>query len=215
MKKTTTLVVMLSAFLLISTTAQAVVNPGERAAREDMPSPMQDRATDDMPAQIAEEAQEQVQENQEARIQIQQAGEENQERGQVREQIREQALNRVAQVHARRVQRRFDFYSQRLNTIADKLQNRLQALEAEGLDVSAAQEKLDEALQMVEVGMTQAQEATNQLNKVDLEQDLSQREMALEARDQIQEARANFMQAVELMKEAVQAAITAGFDAVE
>ena len=139
----------------------------------------------------------------EARIQIQQSNESMQDPML----IREQAQNRVAQVHAQRVQRRFDFYNQRLTAIGDKLQNRFRALEAQGYDLSAAQEQLEQALERVELGITQARDATTQLNEVDPQQYQAQRQLALEAREQILQARISFQEAVQLFKEAVAQAI--------
>ncbi len=212
MKKITTILLTATAFLLMASavTAQPMIEPVEDESLPPSPAQARDQVgrPDNMP-----DAQNPNQ-GDEARIQIQQTNE-IQNGAQEGQLLREQALNRVAQVHARRVQRRFNFYNQRLSIIANKLQSRLQALAAEGQDVSAAQEKLEEALQMIEIGMAQAQEATDQLNEVDLEQFPEQRQSALQAREQIQEARTNFLTAVELMREAVQAAITASFDAVE
>ncbi|KUK79593.1 MAG: hypothetical protein XD95_0277 [Microgenomates bacterium 39_7] len=141
----------------------------------------------------------------EARIQAQQANENTQEPML----IREQTQNQVAQLHARRVQKRFKFYNQRLSTIGEKLQNRFRVLEAQGYNLSAAQEQLEQALQKVELGVIQAEEATNQLNEINPEQYQAQRQMALEARDQIEQARISFQQALQLFKDAVQQAITA------
>lgn len=124
----------------------------------------------------------------------------------VQQQIK--AQERVAAVHALRLQRRFEFYYQRLSDIGDKLATRLQTLANEGKDVTAAQANLTNALMLLEEAKEQADASIAKFNSIDPEQYQAQRHLALQARDEAQLARLSFQQVLTQLRQTVQLAMT-------
>ncbi len=124
----------------------------------------------------------------------------------VQQQIK--AQERVAAVHALRLQRRFEFYYQRLSDIGDKLATRLQTLANEGRDVTAAQANLTNALMLLEEAKEQADASIAKFNSIDPEQYQAQRHLALQARDEAQLARLSFQQVLTQLRQTVQLAMT-------
>jgi len=124
----------------------------------------------------------------------------------VQQQIK--AQERVAAVHALRLQRRFEFYYQRLSDIGDKLATRLQTLANEGKDVTAAQANLTNALMLLEEAKEQADASIAKFNSIDPEQYQAQRQLALQARDEAQLARLSFQQVLIQLRQTVQLAMT-------
>ena len=119
----------------------------------------------------------------------------------------QQASSKIAANHAQRLQTRFEFYYQRLQQIAEKIQARLQTMANNGLETTAAQAKLQTALQLLEQAKIKGDEAIKQFEAIDPTQYQAQRQMALQAGETAQAARNQFRTARQTMLEAVQIAM--------
>jgi hypothetical protein len=188
--------------------AQAPLNdrpPTPQAIRETVQSGNQNQAEDQMPTVSQERANapDDGPVNERAQIQIQQA-EERAEQSQ--ERVRQMRTN-VAAIHAARLEKRFSFYYQRLTKIAEKIEARLQVLADEGVDVSAAQQGLTNALLLLEEAMERSNAAIADFKSINPEQYQTQRQIALQARDEARQSRQLFMQAMQELRGAVQAAM--------
>ncbi|MBD3250681.1 MAG: hypothetical protein GF381_03895 [Candidatus Pacebacteria bacterium] len=122
-------------------------------------------------------------------------------------QNRQQARERLAEIHARRLQRRFNFYYQRLTKLAEKLQTRLNQLELNPEVEQQVQEKLNQAFAYLETAQAQAETSVELFESIDPDQYQAQRQIALQARDQAMTARNNFRSALVELKEAVKLAL--------
>lgn len=114
-------------------------------------------------------------------------------------QARAQMLNQ----HAMRIQKRYTFYYQRLTSISEKIETRLEKLAEEGKDVTQGQERLADALKLLEQAMEKAETAQEGFNNVEPEDYQAQRRIALQARDDALQAQALFMQTLLEMRQAV------------
>ena len=117
------------------------------------------------------------------------------------------ASNKIAANHAQRLQTRFEFYYQRLQQISEKIQARLQTMATNGLNVTAAQTKLQTAIQLLKQAKNNGAEAVEQFEAIDPTQYQAQRQMALQAGEAAQTAHNQFRTARQVMLEAVQIAI--------
>lgn len=113
---------------------------------------------------------------------------------------RGEVRTKVAAVHGRRLKHRFGVYFARLSNIIDRLQERLTLLKAQGKDTAAAEEKLTDAEAQLAAAKTKAETATNAFLS---EEAAQQRETALQARDIANEARGDFMDVFQIIKEVV------------
>lgn len=108
----------------------------------------------------------------------------------------------VAQVHQRRLDRRFGFYYARLSKMIDKVQGWIDRLTDDGKDLSDAQTKLDESSSKLDDAKEAADASIDGFGRIDELNCEGQRDQALEARDYAQAARSLFKEALQLMKEA-------------
>ncbi len=201
MKKVSFFIIPCLLFATISP-ALAVEEPGqirtsrpETAQAEDV---VQDTGQEQRTVPLPDEADNQ------ARIQIQQID----DPGSQPTEQRVQAQQRVTAIHANRLQRRFNFYYQRLTKIADKIEARFDLLEAEGVDMTEARDGFSNAMLLLEEAIEKANGAVAKFEEVDPEQYQAQRQIALAARDEALQARQQFQQVVLEMTTAVQSAIS-------
>jgi len=107
---------------------------------------------------------------------------------------------RVAENHSARLSKRFKFYEERLNSIVDRFQVRIDLLKQEGKAVSSVQAKLDLVIAKLEEAMLKAEEVTSAFNAIE-SGTLSEQKQALNsARDLATEARKLFQETHELLK---------------
>ena len=114
---------------------------------------------------------------------------------------RTEVRTKVSEVHGRRLKHNFGVYYQRLSNIINRLQSRLTALEDQGKDIAAAEEKLTDAESMLESAKMKGETAVTAFLSEPKE---DQREAALAARDVAKEARLEFMAVFSFLKEVVQ-----------
>lgn len=114
----------------------------------------------------------------------------------------------LAQVHAEQLQRRFGFYYERLSGLIQKLEARLTALAQEGIDVVAAQNKLEAAKASLEEAKTLTDQAIAAFLEIDLESDTA-RVQVQTAKDLAKQAQERFRETVALAKEALRLAKSA------
>lgn len=127
----------------------------------------------------------------------------NRERQENQEEKRLEIRNRVAQVHANRLQHRFNVYYQRLSKIILKIEERLKNLQSEGKDITMAQAKLNEAKTKLEEAKKYADESVSTFTSIIPNEENGQKEVALEGRDLAEKARELFKEVLRLIKEAV------------
>lgn len=186
--------------LVLTTSSVMAVEPPTNIPEQAQTNRSQNRAE----SANAEEAQVQIQQNLQDR-----APEQAQEQVQNALQQRTQARERVAAMHAMRLQRRFDFYYQRLTKITEKIETRLQLLVDQGVDVTSAQAGLNNAMMLLEEAMEKSNEAIAKFESIDPEDYQAQRAIALQARDEAQAARQAFQQALTELRQAVRLAMQA------
>lgn len=119
--------------------------------------------------------------------------------------VKERVQQHLVQVHATRLRRRFSFYYQRLSSLGEKLQERINLAQTEGLKTQLAQEKLNLAFTHLEAAKLKADGAVDQFETIDPNQYQLQRRLALQARDLAQDARSEFKLAKDAMIESVRA----------
>lgn len=154
----------------------------------------------------------QRQENRQEKIETRQENREDRlasrsaKRAEVRENIqekRQEVRAHVAEVHAKRLEKRFEVYGKRLESIIERLQARIDILQTNGKDTTAAQAKLDEAESALTQAKTKANSAVSTFESVDPDQYEAQRSLALQAADIAKEAREDFQEVQSLLKEVV------------
>lgn len=128
---------------------------------------------------------------------------------QILEQVEEktQAYSRLAVIRVFRLEKRFSFYYHRLTKIADKLESRLQVMTDEGINVSEAQQTLTNALLLLEEAMEQSNSAIAGLKAVVLEDYQTQEQITFQAKDEAEQSRQLYSQALQELRQAVQVAM--------
>lgn len=197
--------IMICLLFALTSPALAVEAPGqvrttrpETAQAEDViQEQTQDAGQEQRTVPLPEEADDQ------ARIQIQQIDDPDSQSTEHRIQAQQQ----VTAIHANRLQRRFNFYYQRLTKIADKIEARFDLLEAEGVDMTEARAGFSNAMLLLEEAREKANNAVARFEAIDPEEYQAQRQIALTARDEALQARDQFQQVVSEMIAAVQSAM--------
>lgn len=113
---------------------------------------------------------------------------------------RQEVRSVVAENHANRLERRFNYYYKRLSGIATRLQTRLNTMSSEGKDVSAAQSKLLDAKNKLESAKTSGAQAVSAFRALDPATFAEQKAEALAARDLANQARTAFKETLALLK---------------
>lgn len=184
----------------IRTTTQSEIREQAQTQTPNIP-PNKANAPEDEP--VNNRAQIQIQQTQDNTVkQTEQSQEQAQDKMQ-------QNRNNIAAVHAFRLEKRFTFYYQRLTKIAEKIETRLQLLADEDIDVTSAQQSLANTLLLLEQAMEQSNIAIANFKSIDPTQYQTQRQLALQARDEAIKARQLFNQALIEMQQVVQEAISA------
>lgn len=116
---------------------------------------------------------------------------------------RQETRSTVAELHSKRLTQRFGFYTTRLSGIIRRFEARLEVLKGEGKDVSAVQDKLDEAKLKLDEATTKGQEAVAGFDAIDPARFSEQRSEAFAARDLATAARKLFQEVHALLKEAL------------
>ncbi len=198
--KKTSLLIFIGLILLAATTpawARVETLPADDTVQaeeaEHARQPAPDRPiNDDVPARNSEEAQIQIQD----------------QTPQQAQDAMQQAQQRAAAAHGRRLRNRYNFYYQRLSQIGDKIENRFNLLERQGVDMTEARAGFNQAMQRLEAAMEKADQAIAQFETIEPEDFDDQQQIALTARDLALEARDDFIAARDAMKQAVETAIT-------
>lgn len=128
------------------------------------------------------------------------------ERAEKKEAIREKFLEQrseVALVHATRLENHFTNYYNRLNSLAKKIQTRIDLAKSAGKNTTEAQEKLSTAITSLDSAKSLGEQAVAAFKAIDPEKYSEQRDQALAARDLAQNAKEEFRTALREMKEAV------------
>jgi len=115
-------------------------------------------------------------------------------------QNRQEVRAHVAEVHANRLQKRFDAYYKRLSKMITKFRARLEVMKTNGKDVTAATAKVDEAAAKLEEAKKLADKSIQAFRDIDPDKYAEQRELALQARDIAMEARTAFKEVLTLLK---------------
>jgi hypothetical protein len=126
----------------------------------------------------------------------------------IADQEQTRARERILAMHVNRLRQRYQVYYQRLTTIGEKLEQRLNLLEQEPhIDMTAPREQLDEALIKLEQARIQGEEAIEEFEAIDPEQYQSQRQLALQAKNLALQATQQFRETLNLMLTAVRSAM--------
>ncbi len=191
------LILLITSLLTFTSQAQAVISPSPEPNQE----VVQEEANTenpDLPPRDQEQTQES--ESEEYKIQIQQQTQETQDQA---EQQRQQVKNRFVERIGLQLERRYEFYYQRLSKLADKLEALIANLEEQGNDLTEAKKQLGAAHTTLEQANATGLEAVDEFDQVDPENYQEQRNLALAARDVALEARNFFQESLSLLKDVV------------
>jgi len=128
------------------------------------------------------------------------------ERKEIREETKtklQTMRSNIAENHANRLEKRFKFYSERLNNIISRFQTRLDLLKKDGKDPSSAQAKLDAAKAKLAEAKVKGEAAVAAFKAIDPAKFSEQKTEALAARDLATAARKLFIDTETLLKEAL------------
>lgn len=126
--------------------------------------------------------------------------ENRQEVRELRADNRQEVRSVVAENHANRLEVRFNFYYDRLNAIAVRLQSRLDTLKSEGKDTASALAKLQEAKNKLESAKSLGAQSVSAFRAIDPAKFEEQKAEAKAARDLANQARAAFKDSLALLK---------------
>jgi vacuolar-type H+-ATPase subunit I/STV1 len=112
----------------------------------------------------------------------------------------EEFRSSVAELHANRLEKRFNAYYSRLSNIGSRLQARLTILKTSGKDTTSAQAKLTTALTTLGLAKTKGAEAVAAFRAIDPAKFPEQKDKAFAARDIAETARKLFKQATDELK---------------
>lgn len=126
-----------------------------------------------------------------------------QEIRQERMEDRQEIRSNVAQNHANRLERRFEFYYKRLTNIITRFERRLDILKADGKDVSAVNTKLTAVKTKLAEAKSKGDSAVAAFKAIDPAKFSEQKTQVLAARDLATEARKLFIETHTLLKDAL------------
>jgi len=116
---------------------------------------------------------------------------------------RQARRSEIAENHAERLEKRFGAYTQRLTTLSEKIQTRIDAVKAQGNDTASSQEKLDSGLAALTSARSYADQSVAQFRAIDPEKFEEQKSEAQAARELADKAREGYKNALELFRSAV------------
>lgn len=119
------------------------------------------------------------------------------------QEIRQEIQNRVAQVHANRLTKRFDFYYMRFSNIITRFQTRLDILKSNGKDTPSTQAKLELVKTKLADAKTAGDAAIATLESIDPTKFSEQKSTRLAAKDQANKAVKLFIEVHTLLKDAL------------
>ncbi|MBD3279413.1 MAG: hypothetical protein GF390_01735 [Candidatus Pacebacteria bacterium] len=144
-----------------------------------------------------------AQNQQQAQGQTESANKQNQAQQQLQQQSKQQLIHQ----YTKRLRHRFmAVYHTRLNSIANRLSERLQIMSDNGHDVQAAQEKLHQAQDKLASAQQQADQALNQLEDLAAEDQAAPAEQIDQAKTELLAARKGFVKTITLLKQSIQLA---------
>jgi len=117
-----------------------------------------------------------------------------QERVEERQELRQTKRSNVAENHANRLERRFNFYYQRFNNIITRIETRISNLKTGGKDTSLVETKLTTAKSNLAAAKTKGDEAIAAFRAIDPAKFAEQKDKAFAARDLANAARQLFLQ---------------------
>ena len=124
--------------------------------------------------------------------------------GEVKED-KQEVRDNVAQLHANRLRHRFlEAYYPKLNVFILKLQAKITSMSEAGKNMTSSQAKLDEAKTSLELAKQLAADSIAGFEAIEPAKYNIQRQQALTARDQANQARTKFIQTIKLLKETLQ-----------
>lgn len=144
------------------------------------------------------------QERQEARVTVTELR--NNQFEQRREEVRTQMQERradFAQLHADRIEFRFNIYTEHLLNLANRIEVRAQMMSNNGKNTTEALEKVTEARTYIAAAQANGEDAVSKFRSIDPANYETQREIALAARDLADSARVEFVTALDLLHDAV------------
>jgi hypothetical protein len=116
---------------------------------------------------------------------------------------RQERRSTVAENHANRLERRFEFYYKRLTNIITRFERRLDILKADGKDVSSVADKVSSVKAKLEEAKTKGMAAVSAFKAIDPAKLSEQKVEMIAARDIATEARKLFMETHTLLKDAL------------
>lgn len=162
--------------------------------------------------QLTTSKEEKLQAIEEKKVERQEKLQEAQEKKeQMKEQIQEKKLEQrsdVAAKHTINMEKRFSFYSERLDSMISKFQGKLDLMTESGLDTALAQEKLNAAADQLVIAIEQANTAITEFAAIEPADFASQQELskaaqaaAKTARDSYKAVHMKLVEALEIMEE--------------
>lgn len=210
MKKTSPLLICF--MLVLSTGTALAINTNRQLAQVDIEVPPPAQVDNDesytSPAETSREARTQIQDPVQNQVQSSQPDEglvpvEGREDREISQTAQLRVRERLLQIHARRLSRRFNFYHERLMMIGEKLEARLEMMVAEGIDVGEAENLLAGAFNQLEEAEENTDAAIEAFETAEAEDEAALRQLSLNAKDIALEAHGQYQEALRLMKEAV------------
>ncbi len=121
----------------------------------------------------------------------------------------QQRRSTIAQSHAYRLERRFQYYTDSLTKFADRLDAKIAEMSQNGTDTSEAKADIATARSLIASASDKGAKAVAQFEAVDPDKYEEQRDQALAARDLAMAARADFQSALQSLRSATTTLIQA------
>ncbi len=110
---------------------------------------------------------------------------------------------KVAENHARRLEKRFDHYTERFEAIIARLNERIAQLETDGKDMADAKEKLAQAKDTLSTAKVRAAQAIEAFKAIEPGKYEEQKDDLLQAREYANQAVAKFKETFRLLRETI------------
>ncbi len=137
------------------------------------------------------------------RVQIQEIRQERKENVEEMKSKLQTMRSNIAENHATRLSKRFEYYYSRLTNIMARFDKRLDVLKADGKDVTALKTKLEQVRAKLGEAKTAGDAAVAAFKAIDPAKFSEQKTQAQAARDQAISARKLYLEAHKLLKEAL------------
>jgi hypothetical protein len=122
--------------------------------------------------------------------------------------VRQTYRSERAKLHGERIDRRFSWYAERLQNIAERIQSRIDKEKADGKDVTKAQASLDAAKATLTQAIADGKTAVTMFEAIDVAKWDVQQPQVKAAIDQANKARSEFITARQQELDAVKALLT-------